>query len=534
MTCDHCAKTIEKQFTKFNGIVKPDVSYPKAQGEFEFDESQISENEIIEIINKTHYKVTGKIEDDASNLYDLIIIGGGSAAFSAALTAAEKGAEVLIFNAMLPTGGTCVNIGCVPSKNLLRKAEAIHRINHPAFAEISAQTAKFNFKKLIQSKEHLVQELREKKYIDVIKNKENIQLINAFAHFENKNTVIAEGKTYQAKKFIIATGSSTYIPDIKGIDKINYFTSQSLFALETLPQSMTILGAGYIGLEISQMFARMGTKVRILEFTDRPLRSQTPDISKEIQQHLTAEGVEFYSNYRLKECKQLNDGILLIGMNKNNSTQFEMIEKGIVLLATSTQGNTKRLGLEKIGLKTTPMHKISVNLRQETGIEGIYAAGDCTNTPPFVYTAAAEGKIAAQNALGENIEMNYDILPWVVFTDPQVAGAGMDETQAKEKGINAEISKIELKDVPRAIAANDMRGFIKLIRNANTKEIIGIRAVAPEAGELVMAISFAIKAKMKSTEVADMLFPYLTLAEGIKLAAIAFEKDVKELSCCAV
>jgi mercuric reductase len=204
------------------------------------------------------------------------------------------------------------------------------------------------------------------------------------------------------------------------------------------------------------------------------------------------------------------------------------------VVASGTRANTQKLGLQNIDLELTKSGNIVVNDKMETNISNIFAAGDVTNMPAFVYTAAFEGKIAVENAFtgGQN-KVDYSSLPWVVFTDPQIAGAGLDEVQAKNQNIPHEISKLELKDVPRAIAANDTRGFIKLIRNTENDKLIGARVVAPEGGELIQQLSMAIKYGITVKELAESFYPYLTLSEGIKLAAITFGKDVSKLSCCA-
>jgi len=539
MTCDHCAQTVEKQFTGNEGILKKEVSYPAGSGQFTYDPDQITKAQIIDTINTTgHYTVIGEVgsESSSENTFDLIIIGGGSGAFAAAITAEEKGAKVAIINAGLPIGGTCVNVGCVPSKYLIRAAETVHKASISSFNGIDLVAPKVNLKEIIQGKKELVSQLRQEKYVNVVKNKERIKIIEGWAKFlESTSVLMNESDVYKAPRIIIATGSTTRIPEIEGLKESGYLTNGTLFDLEELPESLTILGAGYIGLEIAMAYNRLGSKVRILEFTDRPLRSQTADISDEIAKHMEAEGIELFPNYRIESIATKEGNKVISGINKKLNESFEFIEKGDIVVATGTVSNTTGMDLESIGVTLDEKGNIIVNEKQETNIENVYAVGDCTNTPAFVYTAAAEGKTAALNAI-ENAEVSTDYkgLPWVVFTDPQIAGAGMDEIEAESMGIPVETATLPLSSVPRAIAALDTRGFIKLIRNPETDEILGIRVVAPDGGELVMQVSLAIKFGIKSEELANSLFPYLTLSEGVKLAAISFKKDVKELSCCAV
>ncbi len=467
--------------------------------------------------------------------YDLIIIGGGSAAFSAAIKAEELGLNTLMVNGGLPFGGTCVNVGCVPSKNLIRAAETVRHASHSNFAGISPKGAEVDFQKIIREKKTLVATLQQKKYLDVVSDFKSLKMVQGWAEFVDEKTILVNGKDhYTALKFLIATGATTNVPAIEGLEEIGYLTNATLFDLEEQPESLTIMGAGYIGLEIAMAYNRLGTRVRIIEFTDRVLRSQTPDISKELEKQMRSEGIEILPNFRaVKFEKQGNNTI--IQCKCPDGTITEITEPGKVVVATGIRPNTQKLGADRIGLKLGPQGQIPVNERMETNLPHIFAAGDATDTPAFVYTAAFEGKIAVENASASATagQADYSSLPWVVFTDPQVAGTGFDETQAETLGIPFEVSKLALKDVPRAIAANDTRGFIKLIRNPETDKLIGARVVAPEGGELIQLLSMAIKYGITVKDLAENFYPYLTLGEGIKLAAITFGKQVSKLSCCA-
>lgn len=468
------------------------------------------------------------------NHFDLIIIGGGSAAFSAAIRAESLGLSTLMVNDGLDFGGTCVNVGCVPSKNLIRAAETAYHATHSNFKGIKPKGADIDFAQVIKDKKQLVKSLQKKKYLDIVSDFHNLKMIKGWAEFIDEKTIIVNGKEkYTAFKFIIATGASTNIPNIEGLNEIGYLSNITLFDLEEKPESMTIMGAGYIGLEIAMAYNRLGVKVRIIEFTDRVLRTQTPDISEALEKQMRSEGIEILPNFRtVKFEKKGNETIIHCKCPDGSFTQI--IEAGKILVASGIKPNTQKLGLQNIGLTLTKSGHVLVNEKLETNLPNIYAVGDVANTPAFVYTAAYEGKIAIENAFtGTQNKVDYSSLPWVVFTDPQVAGAGLDEVQAAAQHIPFEVSKLELKDVPRAIAANDTRGFIKLIRNSENDKLIGVRVVAPEGGELIQQLSMAIKYGITIKELADSFYPYLTLGEGVKLAAIAFGKDVTKLSCCA-
>ena len=540
MTCDHCATSIEKRFEGNNAIISKSINFPEGKGAFSYDSNKITQDEIKAIINKGNFKVKGvigkknPIKKTGEGQYDLIIIGGGSGAFSAAIKAESLGLTTLMVNGGLDFGGTCVNVGCVPSKNLIRVAETVYHATHSNFASIKPKGADIDFKQIIQDKKQLVATLQQKKYMDVVSGFQNLTMVEGWAEFESEKTILVNGKDkYTALKFIIATGSTTNIPNIEGLNEIGYLTNVSLFDLEEQPKSITIMGAGYIGLEIAMTYNRLGTKVRIIEFTDRPLRSQTKDITDVLETQMHSEGIEVLPNFRaVKFEKQGNETIIHCKCPDGSFTKI--IESGKVVIATGTQPNTQKLGVQNIGLQLTERGHVEVNEKMETNLPHIFAAGDVTNTPAFVYTAAVEGKTAVENAFtSADSKVDYTSLPWVVFTDPQIAGAGIDEVQAEAQNIPFEVSKMPLTEIPRSIAANDTRGFIKLIRNTETDKLIGARVIAPEGGELIQQLSMAIKYGITVQDLAESFYPYLTLGEGIKLAAITFGKDISKLSCCA-
>ena len=543
MTCKGCATHIEKDMNATEGVLSSTVNHETGKGEFNFDADKMSKANVIDAINSVgDYSVVNNVDEEevsavnskGQNQFDLIIIGGGSAAFSAAIKAEGLGLTTLMVNAGLDFGGTCVNVGCVPSKNLIRAAETVRLATHSNFKGIKPKGADIDFTQIIKDKKALVSTLQQHKYMDVVSDFKNLTMLKGWAEFVDNKTILVNGKdTYTAANIIIATGATTNIPSIEGLNKVGYLTNVSLFDLEEKPKSLTIMGAGYIGLEIAMAYNRLGVKVRIIEFTDRPLRSQTKDITDVLVEQMKSEGIEILPNFRaFKFEKKGNDTIIHCNCPDGSTTQI--VEKGHIVVATGTKPNTSKLGLENIGLKLTESGHIIVNEKMETNISNIYAVGDVANTPAFVYTAATEGSTAVNNAFSSSkTSIDYSSLPWVVFTDPQIAGAGIDEKEAEKKGIPFEVSKLDLIHVPRALAAQDTRGFIKLIRNTETDKLIGARVVAPEGGELIQQLSMAIKFGITVKDLAESFYPYLTLGESVKLAAITFGKDVSKLSCCA-
>ncbi|GAA3976585.1 mercury(II) reductase [Hymenobacter antarcticus] len=582
MTCTGCATGIAKQFVGKPGVLATDVSHPAGNGTFTYDGDVISKEEIAATITASgHYEVTGEIapgpaEGTAAPIpealtpatqsstaprtgttdrpasatpsaelaghgpqgtfFDLVIVGGGSAAFAAALHANEQGLSTLVVNGGLPLGGTCVNVGCVPSKYLIRAAESFHHAGHSAFAGVQAGRPALEFAKVIREKRDLVNQLRGKKYEALLADLENVRVVAGWAEFVDARTIRVKGPDgketeYTGLKFIVATGAAPLIPAIEGLDKVPYFTSESLFEHEELPESLTIIGAGYIALEIAQAYQRFGSRVTVVQRSAHVLSTQTADVAEELTRHLRAEGLTILTGAAVEHVA--TDGPrVTVRVRVNGSTQE--IGSTHLLLAAGTRPNTSTLGLDKAGVTLTPSGHVQVNAQLETSAANIYAVGDVTPNPAYVYAAAYEGKLAVQNAFaGAGRATDFTALPWVVFTDPQVAGVGLDERGAEAAGLPVEVRVLPLSEVPRNVAAKDTRGFIKLLRHAETDVLLGARIVAPEGGELLSPLTLALKGGLTVADLANTFYPYLTQSEGIKLAALSFSQDVAKLSCCA-
>ncbi|NOY77893.1 MAG: mercury(II) reductase [Calditrichaeota bacterium] len=533
MTCEDCARTIEKAL-KLPGVIEKKVGFTDRRARVSFDPGKIDPHEIARRINEIgpyRAKNIKEIGEPNNRPKQVIIIGGGSAAFAAALRAHELGSHVTMINAGLPIGGTCVNVGCVPSKNLIRAAEELHRSQKSRFPGITKEGRLSSFADVIQQKREMVLDLRQEKYTNVIANMEDVELIEGRGQIVSPTTVRVNGKTLSADAIILATGASPRIPPIPGLDDVPYLTNASAFELETLPEHLIVLGGNYIGIETAQLFARLGSRVTVVELLPQILPTETHDLTEELKGYLAEEGIQFMTNARTERIYQKGKEIYL---DMDYNKQHTQIHGTHLLVATGRKPNTEGLGLEKVGVDVTPSGAVHVNEYLESTVPGIFAAGDVIGGFMFVYTAAYEGKLAVDNILsGEKQAADYRALPWVIFTDPQVAGVGLNEPQAQAQGIDAESVTLPLKYVPHSIAARDMRGFIRLIRNKQTNQLVGARILAPGGAELLMEVAMAIKWGITVEQLKDMFHPYLTLSEGIKLAAIGFTKDIKTLSCCA-
>ena len=541
MTCDSCASHVSKALASVNGVETVKVNgWQSGHATVNLKEKTDSK-ELIDAVKKAGYGAEIEkafITEENKNSfagktdYDLIIIGGGSAAFAAAIKASELEKKTLMINEGLPIGGTCVNVGCVPSKTLIRTAEQLHAANHPNFSSINPGDNKIDFKKVIRQKTELVEGLRQHKYVDVLQDDPNVKIIKSYGKLIDKNTVEADGQKFSAKNILIAAGSTTFFPDLPGLKESGYLTNDTLYELGKLPEHLIVIGGRYIALENAQMFARLGSKVTILQRSLRILPDEMPDISEKLKDYLEEEGIEIKTGVKIKSIEKHKGKVKITASVKNED---DTIEGTHLFVATGRKGNTRNLGLEELGIELHKNSFIKTNDFMQTSIPNIYAAGDVTGEYLFVYSAAYEGSLAVGNMFSENkTEKDYSVFPWVIFTDPQVAGVGMDENQAYDNKIDYEVSTIQLKDVPRSIAARNTKGFIKLIRNKENDKLIGARILASEGSELLMEISLAIKYGVKVKELKQMFHPYLTLSEGVKLAAISFDKDVKKLSCCAV
>ena len=461
--------------------------------------------------------------------YDLAVIGAGSAGFSAAITAADQGAQVaLIGHGTI--GGTCVNVGCVPSKALIRAAEAIHHANSaPRFAGIAGAARLTDWAALRAQKDELVASLRKAKYIDLLPAYNGVAYLEGKARLENGG-VMVDGKRLDASKIIVATGSRELVPAIPGIRDVPFLTSTSAFEMESLPDSMIVIGGGYIGCELAQMFARLGVRVTIV--CRSPLLPEgEPEIGAALTGYFEEEGITVLCVDAYDDIRSSDSGMAL---SVTLDGAAETLEAPRILLSLGRKANTEGLGLEEAGVALLPNGGIEVDDRMRTTKAGVYAAGDVTGRDQFVYMAAYGAKIAAFNALnGDGRSYDNLAMPAVVFTDPQVASVGLTEASARTRGIDVKTSLLTLDNLPRALAARDTRGLIKLVADRATGKLVGAHILAPEGADSIQTAALAIKQGMTYAELGDMIFPYLTTVEGLKLAAQTFDRDVSKLSCCA-
>jgi mercuric reductase len=471
----------------------------------------------------------------ANAKYDVVILGSGSAAFAAAIKASEMGARVAIVEEAV-IGGTCLNRGCIPTKHLIRAAEIYHLAGHHPFPGITTKQGKVNLAKLIEKKDSLIRWAQKAKYWDVLEHHKNITFIPSRGTFVAPNRLKVNGAELQAPKFIIATGASPFIPPIEGSEKVQYLTSTEALELKKLPKSMIILGANAVGLEFTQMFQRLGTRVTIHEIAGRIAPGEEPEISEALENYLKEEGVEICTCSKVINAKEERGKKVITAQMPNGSTKEYRAEE--LLIATGRRPNTSGIGLEAIGVTTGPRGGIKVNELMQTTVPHIYAVGDCVDCDcpsQFVYVAAMQGAIAAQNALDETSsrKMDYRVVSHAIFTVPEVAGVGLKEEEAKKQGYNVRTSLLDFHWVPRAEVMLDERGLIKMVAEVDTLRILGVHMVAHNAGDLIHEAALAVKYRLTAYDLVDLLHVYPTLSEAIRICVQGFFKDVSKLSCCA-
>lgn len=463
--------------------------------------------------------------------FDLIIIGGGAGAFAAAIRANELGAKTALINAGLPLGGTCVNVGCVPSKTLLWAGENLHHATHHGIPGIELEVKNFDFQKVVQDELALVEKLRQEKYEKVLKNLEHVAAIEGKATFLSKNEIEVNGEKLTAEKFIIATGSTANVPPIEGIRETGFVTHIEALKMEGQPKELVIIGAGPVGLEFAQMYARFGTKVTILQHGPSILPQVEKPLADRLTEVLQREGITIVTNANATKVHKEGDKKVVVFTvdGKEQTAQGDEI-----LLAAGKTANTEGLNLEKVGVNVNDRKSVVVTGTLQTTNPNIYAVGDVTNAPArYETTAGREGTLAAENILkGTALSIDYDTVPFTVFTDPQIAGIGTSESrQMKEQGV-CNCRTISFEHVPRAIVMHRTEGLIHMAVDTKSPKIVGIQILAPNAGELIATGMIIVKNGNTIDDVVNSLPMFPTLSEVIKIVALSFTKDISKLSCC--
>lgn len=419
-------------------------------------------------------------------------------------------------------GGTCVNVGCVPSKALIRAAERYWNAGRNGFAGIRTSAGEVDLAALVVQKDALVEALRKQKYADLV-GAHGFELIHGHATFTGHEAIAVDGRTIPADAYIVATGAAPRIPPVEGLEEAGYLTSAGALDLKEVPSSLAVIGAGPIGLELGQSFLHLGSRVTLFDVRPRIAPFEEPEVSEAMARILRDRGAGVHAPVRILRADRSDGGRHLWVEVQEAVREFHATE---VLVATGRTPNTSGIGLAAAGVAVDDRGAILVDEHLRTTNPRVFAAGDCTPGPQFVYVAAQQGAMAAANALGESRPVDMRVVPRVTFTSPQIAAVGLTEARAWEAGRLVKTSVLPLSAVPRAIVNQDTGGLVKMVADAFTDELLGVSIVGEGAGEVIQAAALAIGLRLTVMEVADTLHPYLALAEGLKLAAQAFSRDV--------
>jgi mercuric reductase len=528
MTCDGCARHVRDALDG-TGASTLDVDWHSGRALVEPDGA--SAQDLSRALDGTKYRVQRILEpgatDNAASMdfeFDLAIVGSGGGAFAAAIAARRRDLRVVMVERGT-VGGTCVNIGCIPSKALLAAAETRHRATQARFPGISTDAGPVDLAELVAAKDEIVDGLRQAKYVDIAAEY-GIELIEGNARFVEGPALVVDGRRIEAAHFLVATGAEPLVPDVPGLADSGYLTSTSAMELDELPASMIVIGGGYVAMEQAQLFAHLGTRVTML-VRSKLARGEEPEVSEVVRQAFEREGIRVIERAAPEHVARDGDQVVVSAAGRDHRAKR-------LLIATGRRPRTSGLGLEDLGVQIAPDGALVVDADLSTSNPRIWGAGDVTGHPQFVYVAAKHGALVVENAFdrtGKRID--YSALPRITFTNPTIASAGLTEAQAHELGIDCECRVLDLEHVPRAIVSRNTLGLVKLVAERETGRLVGAHIVADGAGDVILAASLAIQTGMTVEQLASGWNPYLTLGEGLFLAAQSFSRDPAMLSCCA-
>lgn len=470
--------------------------------------------------------------------FDLVILGGGAAAFSAAIRASElsKGEMTIAMIGEGPLGGTCVNVGCVPSKYLLEASHSIFRPEHPGLPGIHATPVKYDFSEVMNGLRSYVAHARDSKYVQVIENYRNVKLYAGLGKFVDKKTIIisdSDGKevaVVSGSSILIAAGSHPAVPNIEGLKETGFLTSDTIWDLNELPESVAIIGGGAIGLEMGQALLHFGSRVTVIEALDSLLPQTEPEIGSAMKKHLEEEGMKFFLRARVSAVSSSGRGKSIDVITHRGKEKVEVQE---IIVATGRQPNTEYLNLEAAGVDTDSKGQIVTSVEMKTSAPGIYAAGDCVSKKMLLETLAArEGVIAVSNMFGEDLRIDYGSATWAVFTTPQIAGVGMTENEFSKRHGSCFCRVFSLENLTKASIMGETEGVIKITVDPKDNRIVGMHIMAPNATDIITEGAYAVRNGYTIDDIIATSHIFPSMSEGVKLAAQSFIRDLSKMACC--
>ena len=460
-----------------------------------------------------------------SEKFQAVVIGGGPGGYVCAIRLAQLGIKTACIESRGSLGGTCLNIGCIPSKSLLNLSEEFQKVKTLSNKGIDIGEVKLNLSKMMKNKDKAVTILT--KGVEFLLKKNKVTYFKGMGSFKSKNEVLIKDENNKetiinADKIVIATGSvPVSLPGINFDEKI-IVSSTGALKLEQVPKKMVVVGGGYIGLEMGSVWSRLGAEVHVVEFLDHITPGMDKEISTEFMKILKKQGIHFHMQHKVETIKKNNSGAVVSTKDKDgNNKDFEC---DIVLISVGRKANTNGLNLEKIGVELDKKNRIKTNKNFQTNLNNIYAIGDVIEGPMLAHKAEDEGIAVAENIVGQSGHVNYDTIPGVIYTTPEVASIGQTEEQLKEKNIKYKIGKFSFMANSRAKAIDDTEGFVKILADEKSDKVLGAHLIGAHAGELIAEIGIAMEFGASSEDIARTCHAHPTFSEAVKEAALSVDK----------
>ena len=456
--------------------------------------------------------------------FDVTVIGGGPGGYVCAIRLSQLGLKTACIESRGSLGGTCLNVGCIPSKNLLNFSENFHKAKNFEKIGIEVGEVKFNLDKMMKNKEKAVTVLT--KGIEFLFKKNKVTYFKGIGSFKSTNeiSILAQGKetTIQTDKTIISTGSEPLSLPGMEFDEEKILSSTGALSLSKLPKKMIVVGGGYIGLEMGSVWSRLGTQVEVIEFLDHITPGMDREVSREFEKILKKQGMQFQLNTKVEKITKSKNFLSIDTVDKEKKKN--KIEADVVLISVGRKPHTKGLNLKNVGVQTDEKGRVKVNKNFETNVKNIYAIGDVIKGPMLAHKAEEEGIAVAELIAGQSGHVNYDIIPGVIYTSPEVASVGKTEEQLKKNKNTYKVGKFPFMANSRAKAIDKPEGFVKILVDTVTDKILGVHIIGPHAGEMIAEMAVAMEFGASSEDIARTCHAHPTFSEAIKEAALSVEK----------
>ena len=457
--------------------------------------------------------------------FQAVVIGGGPGGYVCAIRLAQLGLKTACIESRGSLGGTCLNVGCIPSKSLLNLSEEFHKVKNLSNKGIEIGDVKLNLSKMMKSKDKAVETLT--KGVEFLLKKNKVTYYKGLGSFKSKNEILIKDDQNKeiiiiSEKTVIATGSiPSDLPGIK-IDEKVIISSTGAIKLEKVPKKMIVVGGGYIGLEMGSVWSRLGSEVQVVEFLEHITPGMDKEISNEFMKILKKQGIKFNMQNKVQSIKKNNSGAVVSTIDKDGKKNN--FECDVVLISVGRKPNTNGLNLEAAGVKLDEKKRIKTDKSFQTNIENIFAIGDVISGPMLAHKAEDEGIAVAENIVGQSGHVNYDTIPGVIYTTPEVASIGKTEEQLKELNVKYKIGKFSFMANSRAKAIDDAEGFVKILADETTDKVLGAHIIGPHAGELIAEIGVAMEFGASSEDIARTCHAHPTFSEAVKEAALSVDK----------